>query len=177
MNSLDQNGYRKYKKCSLAGFLDVSRLVRYYDALFKRFQLYRYIIRFVLIFPLFSAVILIIDTAPQWINLSIGILVASAVLIDFIFDFSTKAAITHTISLECSRLQNEWSKLWWLANSNHAEDSDVLQQNSILADKLINTTGRAGDAGISENKRLNEICTNDAFNYMEMKYVHPANVQ
>ena len=93
-------------------FLKISRLVRYYDALFKHFQLYRYIIRFILIFPLFSAVTLITDTAPHWINLSIGILVALAVLIDFIFDFSTKAAITHTISLECSRLQNEWSKLW-----------------------------------------------------------------
>ena len=155
-------------------FLDISRLVLYYDALFKRYQRCRYTIRFFQILPLLSAVTLIFSEFPYWVQALIGLLIAIAVGIDVIFDFTTKAIVIHNISLECSRLENEWSELWNLANSDHAEDGEVLLNNSRLANKLTDITGRAGEHGITESKRLNINCTKNAFKIMEMKYVHPA---
>ena len=59
-------------------FLDVSRLVLYYDVDFKCYQRYRYTVRFFQILPLLRAVTLVFSEFPNWVQ-AVGLLIAIAV--------------------------------------------------------------------------------------------------
>ena len=92
-----------------------------------------------------------------------GGLVAILVAWDFVADYAKKAAIVHTISLECSALESDWRELWHEVNDWEADDAQVRDKMRALNRKVLEVTGRAGTADIREDERLNEKCAESAY--------------
>jgi len=150
--------------------LDVSRLVRYYDALSDVHRRNHAIIRFVLLAAAAGGIASLLDLLPPIAQLAASGFIALVVAWDFASDYARKAAVLHTISLECGLLEIEWRDLWNDANNPDASDDEVRERNAQLSRRIAGATGRAGDAGIRENRKLNEECERAAYRIIEDKY-------
>ena len=150
--------------------LDVTRLARYYGALSDRHRRNHSAIRFLLLAAAAGGIAALLNLLPAIAQLIAGGLIALVVAWDFVSDYAKKAAVLHTISVECDRLQNEWRELWNEANNPEASDAEVREQNIQLAQRISYVTGRAGDANIRENRKLNEECAKAAYKVMTDQY-------
>ena len=150
--------------------LDVARLVRYYEALSDRYRRNHSIVRFLLLAAAAGGIAALLDLLPAIAQLIASGLVALLVAWDFISDYAKKAAVLHAISLECSRLEIEWRELWADVNDHNADDAEVRRKNQLLARKVLEVTGWAGQADIREDQKLNEKCEDDAYRIIEDRY-------
>ena len=152
--------------------LDVTRLVRYYDALSDKYRNKHFIVRLLLFLAASGEILTLLSLFPDNIEQSIGLLagffIAVLVAWDFVCDYAKKAAVLHTISIECSRLETEWKSLW--NELGNMSDSEALQKNKDLAIRISEITGWAGQAGINEDPKLNQKCTMDTYNVIREKY-------
>ena len=110
--------------------LDVSRLVRYYDALSAVHRRNHAIIRFVLLAAAAGGIASLLDLLPPIAQLAASGFIALVVAWDFASDYARKAAVLHTISLECGLLEIEWRDLWNDANNPDASDDEVRERNA-----------------------------------------------
>ena len=85
-------------------------------------------------------------------------------------DFAKKAAVLHSIGLECDHLAAEWEELWVGTHSGKLSDSTALARNQELMRRLIAATNRAGQSGVRENRKVNEKCWIEACVVLENKY-------
>ena len=145
--------------------LDVTRLVRYYGALSDRHRRNHSTIRFLLLAAAAGGIAALLDLLPQIVQLIAGGLIALVVAWDFVSDYAKKAAVLHTINIECGLLEIEWRELW-----NEANDAEVREKNRRLSERISYVTARAGDANIPENRKLNEECAKAAYRVVADQY-------
>ena len=158
--------------------LDVTRLVRYYEALADKHRLYYFLIRGTLVVSALigSAALLnllkfISQDIQEIIATFAGFVLALVTAWDIVANHARKAAVLHAISRECSLLEIEWKELWAIVNSHQSDDSVVREKNRQLANRLTEVTVWAGDADIRENRKLNEECEFEAYKVMREKFV------
>ena len=151
-------------------FFDQARLVRYYEALSDRYRREHSIVSFLLVAAAGSAIAAFLDLLPQWVQLIANILVALLVAFDLVIAPARKAAVLHTISTECSRLEIEFKELWDETNATEASDNEIRRKLSQLDHRVLEVTSRAGDASIRENPKLNEQCEATAKRVMKEQY-------
>ena len=158
--------------------LDVTRLVRYYEALADKHRLYYFLIRGTLVVSALigSAALLnllkfISQDIQEIIATFAGFVLALVTAWDIVANHARKAAVSHAISRECSLLEIEWKELWAIVNSHQSDDSVVREKNRQLANRLTEVTVWAGDADIRENRKLNEECESEAYKVMREKFV------
>lgn len=150
--------------------LDVTRLVRYYGALSDRHRRNHTAVRFLLLAAAAGGIAALLDLLPQIVQLVAGGLIALLVAWDFVSDYAKKAAVLHTIDIECGLLEIEWRELWNEANDPEASDAEVREKNRRLAERISYVTARAGDADIPENRKLNEECAKAAYRVVADQY-------
>ncbi len=156
------------------GLLDAARLVRYYEALYNRYQRWHLIVRVVLLASATGVIGLLAGVLPDpWTHVlqtTLGIVIVVVVIVDLVGRFAEKAAVLHTISVNCSRLDNEWHELW--ADCQEAESStgDLARRNAELSRRLTEVTSAAGEAHILDNRRLNKRCWVEACRVEELRY-------
>ena len=155
-------------------YLDFARLVRYYEALAKRYSQIHLIIRYLLLLPFISSLALLFDFLTHPLQVLLGALIGIVVAADLVYRPTRKAAVAHIISIECSKLEIEWMQLWNNANARDSNDEDVQKRNDLLSKKLNEITGRAGEVGIHENRKLNMKCADDAYRIMSQKFAPSA---
>lgn len=149
-------------------FLDVARLVRYYEALSDRQRRNRAIVQFLLLAAAASGIAALLDLLPSIVQAAAGGLVALLVAWDFVSNYAKKAAVLHAISIECSALEIEWRDLWFALDT--LSDEDAHRENTRLARRLTSVTGWAGQADIREDRKLNEQCAVAAYKVMAEQY-------
>ena len=88
--------------------LDAARLVRYYEALSDRHRRNHSRVRFLLLAAATGSIAALLDLIPESTQLFTSAWVALLVAWDFVSDYAKKAAVLHTISLECSALEIEF---------------------------------------------------------------------
>lgn len=143
--------------------LDAARLARYYEALADRHRRNRTLTRLFLLAAAASGVAALLDVLPDPVRLVAGGLIAFVVAWDFVADYAKKAAVLHAISLECSALEEEWRVLWFDANDDGADDSEVLRRNQELSRKIMAIAGWAKHVDVREDRKLNEECEEAAY--------------
>lgn len=150
--------------------LDVTRLVRYYGALSDRHRRNHSAIRLLLLAAAAVGIAALLDLLPQIVQLIAGGIIALVVAWDFVSDYAKKAAVLHTINIDCGLLEIEWRELWNEANDPEASDAEVREKNRRLAERISYVTARAGNANIPENRKLNEECEKSAYKVIQDKY-------
>ena len=155
------------------GFLDAARLGRYYAALSDRHRRNHQRIRFALLVAAAGGISAFLNLLPedfQWVTEIASALVAVLVIWDLVSDDAKKAAILHTISVECGDLENQWRDLWSAVDQEDSNDVEIRSRIRKLVDRTLRVTGRAGDSDIREDPRLNRKSAEIAYKVMIDRY-------
>ena len=156
------------------GLLDAARCARYYEALYNRYQRRHQIVRVVLLGSATGVIGLLSTNLPgPWTDVLQAILGGAIVLIvivDLVGRFAEKAAVLHTISVKCSRLDNDWHQLWADCEEAVASREDLASRHVELSQGLTAATSAAGEAHILDSHRLNQKCWQEACRVEELRY-------
>ena len=155
------------------GFLDAVRLERYYAALSDRHRRNHHVLRFALLVAAAGGVSAFLNLLPenfQWIAEFAGGLIAVVVIWDLASDDAKKAAILHTISVECGDLENQWRDLWSAVDQEGSDEAEMRNRIRELADRALKVTARAGDSDIREDQRLNRKSAEVAYKVISDRY-------
>ena len=147
--------------------LDSDRLVRYYAAVANHYRRLHLFTLLLLAFGAASSFAAVLGVLPS-VQLIASALVGLVVAWVLIADYAKKAAVVHTISFQCSRLDVQWQSLW--REVEHIEEEAARQRLVELANQMNDVTSRSGDAGIVENRRLNEKSEAVAFQTVNERY-------
>ena len=150
--------------------LDAARLVRYYEALSDRHRRNHSRVRFLLLAAATGSIAALLDLIPEITQLFTSAGVALLVAWDFVSDYAKKAAVLHTISLECSALEIEFQGLWLETDNPKASDNEIRSKGKQLERRMLEVTGWAGNADVREDSKLNEKCEVIANQIMVDKY-------
>ena len=149
---------------------DQVRLVRYYEALADRYRKQHSVVSFLLVAAAGGAIGGFLDLLPQLVQLIANGLIPLLVFWDFVLAPAKKAAVLHTISTECSRLEIEFKELWDETDDTEASDDEIRPKLSQLEHRVLEVTSRAGDASIPERPKLNDKCETTAKQVMKEQY-------
>ena len=155
-------------------FLDAARLMRYYAELSDRHRRRRQYVQWLLLFLALGGVSHFLDLLPDsadWIAGLTSIGIAAAVAWDFMADDAKKAAVLHSISVECGDIEMQWRELWLAIDQEQTSDEEVRRRFRDLSDRLLRTTSRAGEIEVQEDSRLNEASTKIAYQVMTDRYI------
>ena len=152
------------------GLLDVSRQVRYYGELSGHYSQWNTRLLFGLIFGGSGEALLILSKAPAYLSILLALAIAAIAALAVAGDYAKKAAVAHSICLECSYLEMEWESLWNRIDSADFSDDSALKRDQELCQRLIAATSRAAPAGIDENRKLNEKCWAETCTVLEQQY-------
>ena len=150
------------------GMLDCARLSRYYNIQADRYHTRHEILQGALFLAATGSAAAILDVLPDMIALLANAAVAVCAVLHFFQDYGKKAAVLHTISSDCLELEKDWRLLW--NEQSSLEDSEVLNRNDRLSERLNMVTGRSGLIGVRDNDTLNRRCQEEAFEVMESHY-------
>ena len=160
----------KTRKEVWEGLLDAASLGHYFEARTKKYQyLYKWT-RLVLIAPAIGGVGALLNWIPADYQLIPSGVLGLLVAWDFIADYAKKVAVLNSISLECSRLENEWSKLWLSMDDDDANEKDIRDKNRELSNTLTEGTARATLVGVELDKKLHSKCEKLAFKVTGDRY-------
>lgn len=150
--------------------LDAARLARYYASLADRHRRKRRIVQFLLMAAATSGIIGLLGLLPEFVQRAAVAAIAIVVAWDLFGDYAKKAAVLHTISIECNRIHSQWQNLWLEIDRPDLEDADALRQCEMLGRRLIEITGQAGLVGVDVDAKLNKTCAADTYKVMRERY-------
>ena len=150
--------------------LDAARLARYYASLADRHLRKCRINRFLLMAAATCGIVGLLDPGLAFMQQAGAAAVAILVVCDFFGDFAKKAAVLHTICIECNRLESQWQDLWLEIDRPDLEDADALRQCEMLGQRLIDVTGQAGFVGVTVDAKLNQTCAADTYKVMRERF-------
>ena len=146
--------------------LDADRLNRYYGVLADRHRArYRWL-RFVLIFAAVGGVTRLTDLLPEaidWLPEVSALAIIALVIWDFMADYPRKAAILHTIAIECNDYSNQLHQIWLSLTRGEVDVERVIAQVAHIDTELSRITARAGVADIAENHKLNQQAATETY--------------
>ena len=155
-------------------YLDVVRLVYYYEALADKYQRLYFWIRFGMLFFVIASVASPFAPFPQPIGVivTVALIMVTATLVaaDYVGDFAKKAALLHGIAGQVNRLGSEWRALWLVIDDADSEDGMARRKNEDLQSRLTETTEQAREAGITINDKLNQECVETAYAIVEDRH-------
>ena len=155
-------------------YLDVVRLVYYYESLADKYQRLYFWIRFGMLFFVIVSVASPFAPFPQPVGaiVTVAMILVTATLVtaDYVGDFAKKAAVLHGIAGQVNRLGSEWRALWLVIDDADSEDGMARRKNEDLQSRLTETTEQAREAGITINDKLNQKCVETAYAIVEDRH-------
>lgn len=148
--------------------LDSDRLVRYYEALADHYQRKHLFTLRLLGVGAASSFAAFLDLFPGVVQLVASVLIGIVAVWMFIADYAKKAAVAHDIGFQCRRLDVQWKDLW--ADVERIDEAEARQRLIDLSNQMNIATQRSGDAGIVDNRRLNEKSEALAFKTVQERY-------
>lgn len=148
--------------------LDSDRLVRCYEALANHYQRKHSLTLLLLGMGVASSFAAILDLFSGVVQLIASALVGIVAVWMFIADYAKKAAVAHGIGFQCRRLDVGWKELW--AAVERIDEAEARRRLGDLSKQMNIATQRSGDAGIVDNRRLNEKSEALAFKTVRERY-------
>ena len=139
---------------------DVARYVQYYEMNTNRLSCWSKSVRFASLLGAAGAVsVALNDAVPTWIGVfgAISLLVLTAV--DLIWDWGTRAALSHAISLECCVIEKDYEILWSQVKTNSIGESESQAKVNQLAMRIIAATSQLTETDKSLNRKAQEAAT------------------
>ena len=157
-------------------YYSVTKCVHFYTELSGLYTKRHNWIRFALLIPMLSGFSLLIEYFSNWLenyewilHLVIGLSVSVLAGIELICKISEKSIMLNIISVECCKLEDEWSELWLKANSDNADEMDIIKENFALSKRFTDITCNVDDAIIRKFKKLNDECEKFAYKLLDEK--------
>jgi hypothetical protein len=138
---------------------DVARYVRYYEMQTHRLGLWNKGIRLLILVGGAMAVGSIVDPVPAWVGVLGGLLLFSLTAVDLIWDWGTKAALSHAVSLECSIIEKDYEKVWSATRAEQISDADCQSTIDQLGMRIIATTAMLSGTDKGLNRKAQEAAT------------------
>ena len=146
------------RKSVWAKFYNTKRCVRYFESLAGYYKIASNFLRFILLLPLFSGIALFLDVLPNNIQLALGVVIAVLVTFEMVFNISKNAMVLHSISVECSKLEDKWHQLWIKTYSDGSDYNCIMTDFVVLSESLTDITCKADDAIVYKFNCLNKKC-------------------
>ena len=147
-----------------------ARCARYYESLAGKYQLAYNIFRVLLLLPLFSGIALFMEILPSSTQIILGVVIAVLVALELVFNLSKNSIVLHSISVECSKLENEFHLLWLEVHSAENDRDTIMAKFVELSQKFTDSTSQSSSAIVYNFTRLNEKCGRDASNDLMERY-------
>ena len=138
---------------------DIARHVQYYEMQTNRLALWNKIVRFSILVGAALAVGSTADLLPAWVGMLGGLLLLSLTAVDLIWDWGTKAALSHAISLECCVIEKDYESLWSQVITEQVGDRDCQDRINHLAMRVIAATSQLSETDKRLNRRAQEAAT------------------
>ena len=152
------------------GLWDAKRLCRYYSAIHQRYQTVDRVVIFLLLLSGTGAVATLSDMMPDWSQAVFGGAIAVLTILSAVGRYSARAAVAHSICLQCNELAVEWRTLLADVDSHQLDDADARDVLNLLDQKLDSVTARSGDVGLPINDKINKKSAEEAGKELEMSY-------
>ena len=150
--------------------LDVARYIHYYETLTNRYARYSRLIRAVIFVGAALSIGLSLDVLPRPLGVVAGVSAAVALLVatigDFIWDWGTKASISHAINIECCIIQTEYTSLWSMVETGMIDDSEAQSRSSHLVLRAIAATAQLSET----NRKLNATAQKAAYTNVSSRW-------
>ena len=128
--------------------------MRYYEALHRRLHRKYAVGSFVMGLAGTGAAISFIVTLAENIQVVIGLILAVVSVWMFVSGFSAKAAVAHSISVQCAELALEFRRLFDEARAGELAEDAARKERYKLVERMTNVTSKAGAAGLASDDRL-----------------------
>ena len=141
------------------GYLDAERLNRYYYRLANKYKRLYYSIKLIIAFAAVGSLTRLLGTLPEsWTSVAdfAPLIVLLFVILDLIQDYGKKLAVLNIVSKDFQKRLQEWKMLWHTVDKPDSKDEDLLKQINILNRKAAESCAAVADAGLGENKKLNQ---------------------
>ena len=154
------------------GLWDAHRMVRYYQAMHGRYQLFNRVSMWALVVFGTSAFATIWERMPDIVLPIAGLLVAGGALWVLFADYAAKSAIAHAIAKQCDDLVSKWATLFARLEVPDEGIDEQLARKLLddLQRRMRDTTYRSGDAKLRDNERINERATTAATEDLTASY-------
>ena len=152
--------------------LDSDRFVRYYEALANHYRRKHLTTLLFLAAGAASSVAAVFELLPErdMVQIVANAVVGVMALWVLFADYAKKAEVANSISTRCSGLDIEWRNLWTAVEEEEIEEAEAHSRHLALAKEMLDATQRSGDAGIVDNRRLNEKSEEAAFKTVSERY-------
>ena len=117
-----------------------------------------------------SGVVALLEYLPNNVQMVLNACVVMAGLWGLLSDDARKAAALHTVSLQCSRLRDEYKSLWLEIENDKKDDEETSHILKRLTADVENATSVVGFADISENEKINIKCAESTYKVMHEQY-------
>ncbi len=136
---------------------DLARLTRYYEFQTNHLVRNHRIVRLVILLGSGATLTLALGRLPEWIGIvgSATLLVATAV--EFIWDWGTKASLSHAINLECCVIEKDYEDLWSQVSNGQIGDKECLGKVNQLSLRVIAASALLSGTDRKINDRANKI--------------------
>ena len=156
--------------------LDAARVTMYAEMRGSHYRTLHGAMRTVLLLSATASATAILDTTlgdasfgSVW-RLAPNVLIAAAVVIDYVADFGTKIAALNLAKRTSQRLvEKDWRQLWDDIDSGVATVEEIRSRNTALMNQLHEATGPM-DEHVKVNDKANGISTERAYKVMEAQY-------
>ena len=131
---------------------DIARYIQYYEMKTNRLSFWNKVIRLLLLVGATSAVGAVFDVLPEYFGIGGALALLVLTAIDLIWDWGTKAALSHAINLECCVIEKDYEDLWLLVRTDRSDEIESQDRVNRLAMRVIAATAQLSET----DKRLNK---------------------
>ena len=154
-------------------YLDVSRLGLYYEELTNRYRRYYLSLRVALLLSVIGSVASPFTPLSHPVATTVLVIATVALIAaDYALDLAKKNAVLHHINVDVARLEARWEALWLRIDDADADESDIRAENRSLQDRLLDSTKRGWEEGISTDYKLNQKCAETAYEIVKGRYLY-----
>lgn len=155
------------------GYLDAERLSRYYYRLANKYNRIYYSVKFIIAFAAVGGLTRLFGILPEsWTSVAdfAPVIVLLFVILELIQDYGKKLAVLNRVSKDSQTRLQEWKMLWHMVDKPDSKEGDVLKQLIHLNRKAAESGAEVVDAGLGENKKLNQAAWEEANEVLSTHY-------
>lgn len=136
---------------------DVARHVQYYEMQTNRLARWNKMVRFFILVGAALAVGSTTELLAREYGIAGGLILLSLTAVDLIWNWGTKAALSHAISLECCVIEKDYDSLWSLVKTEQIGDRECQEKINHLAMRVIAATSQLSETDKKLSRKAQEI--------------------
>ena len=146
--------------------LALARYMSYYELLTNRYSFRNRLVRAFLVAGATLAVGSAIPSVHWLVGVSGAVLLVAATTVDLVWDWSTRAALAHAISLECAVISKDYDHLWSQVETKRIDEDTCHLRIHQLSMRAIAAASQLADT----DRTLNKQAQRAAYKILENKW-------